>query len=89
MNENLKLIGTIVAALVIYNYFVARRATDFLDDVFHDDSKTEPKNALGDTIIDEMGNGTTVSAVSETLVGAGQDNQANFIPRQATTVLRS
>jgi hypothetical protein len=89
MNENLKLIGTIVAALVIYNYFVARRATDFLDDVFHDESKTAPENGLGDTIIDEMGNGTTVSAVSETLVGAGQDNQATITPRQVTTLLRS
>jgi hypothetical protein len=85
MNENIKLIATIIAALVLYNYFVAQPARQILDDIFEEDSDN---GEVGENMIAQTGNGTRVTALSETVLASGQDNQIKFPNVKSTVVLR-
>jgi hypothetical protein len=85
MNENIKLIATIIASLILYNYFVAQPAREILDDIFEEDSDN---GEVGENMIAQTGNGTTVTALNETVLASGQDNQMKFPNAKSTVVLR-
>lgn len=89
MNQNFKLIVVVIAALVIYHYFVAAPAKEFLSDILDDE---EPDMGVGGTkgssVMAQTGNGTTVAALSGNVYGSGQDNQRTVADMQRTVVLR-